>query len=153
MFMSNKPHDANGRQSVLIDPGIQIWILFRCIPDSNAIFRAYLPFRDNESRDLLFIDLVLWNSNYYRYPSACFVGFENSPADPSRTIGSSSLVKSMQIRMARVYLDRECIKVVCVGRGQFWECLDKVVETYWHHTRTILEETRVICENTANLHV
>ena len=47
--------------------GIQIWMPLRRYRDSNFVFRAYLPCRDAEG-DLVSIDLVLWNSNYYRYP-------------------------------------------------------------------------------------
>ena len=71
--------------------GIQIWMPLRRYRDSNSVFRAYLPFRNesksiirddsNGSRGLGFIDLVLWNSNYYRYPSTGDTVLEDSPAE------------------------------------------------------------------------
>ena len=47
--------------------GIQIWMPLRRYRDSNSVFRAYLPCRSY--RSLVTIDVVLWDSNYYRYPS------------------------------------------------------------------------------------
>ena len=47
--------------------GIQIWMPLHRYRDSKSVFRAYLPCCSYES--LVTIDLVLWNSNYYRYPS------------------------------------------------------------------------------------
>ena len=59
--------------------GIQIWMPFRRYRDSgNSVFKAYLPCRHGVS-----IDLVLWNSNYYRYPSPWTwnaTDLEDSPA-------------------------------------------------------------------------
>ena len=50
--------------------GIQIWMLLRPYRDSNSVFRAYLPCCDYYNRDPVCMDLVLWDSNYYRYPSS-----------------------------------------------------------------------------------
>ena len=60
--------------------GIQIWMPLRRYRDSNFVFRAYLPFRGDKSRDLRFIVLVLWNHNYCRYPSTGDAALEDSPA-------------------------------------------------------------------------
>ena len=60
--------------------GIQIWIPLRRYRDSNSVFRAYLPFRNNFGIQV-FIDLVLWNSNYYRYLSTGQAASEDSPAE------------------------------------------------------------------------
>ena len=59
--------------------GIQIWMLLRPYRDSNSVFTAYLPCRTCEV--LVTIDLVLWNSNYYRYPSTWHAALEDSPAE------------------------------------------------------------------------
>ena len=60
--------------------GIQIWMLFRRYRDSNSVFRAYLPcWHDNIG--FVSIDVVLWNSNYYRYPSPGYAALEDSPAE------------------------------------------------------------------------
>ena len=65
--------------------GIQIWMPFRHYHDSNSVFQAYLPLWDHKSRhrDLRVINLVLWDSNYYRYPSIWphITAFEDSPAE------------------------------------------------------------------------
>ena len=45
--------------------GIQIWMLLCAYRDSKTVFRACLPCFG--SRGYVSIDLVLWNSNYYRY--------------------------------------------------------------------------------------
>ena len=45
--------------------GIQIWMPLRRYRYSNCVFKAYLPCRYDG--DLVSIDLVLWDSNYYRY--------------------------------------------------------------------------------------
>ena len=58
--------------------GIQIWMLLRRYRDSDCVFKAYLPCWYRHGL-LASIDLVLWNSNYYRYPSTLDVG--NSPAE------------------------------------------------------------------------
>ena len=50
--------------------GIQIWMPLRRYRDSDRVFKAYLSCRSHgHSKKLMSIDLVLWNSNYYRYPS------------------------------------------------------------------------------------
>ena len=60
--------------------GIHVWMLSRRYRDSNTVFKAYLPCR-NEYKDLASIDLVLWNSNHYRYPSTWHAALEDSPAE------------------------------------------------------------------------
>ena len=60
--------------------GIQIWMLFRRYRGSNSVFRAYLPCWDGRGGSAS-IDLVLWNSNYYRYPSMWHATLEDSPAE------------------------------------------------------------------------
>ena len=60
--------------------GIQIWMLLHRYRDSNSVFRAYLPCWCGHGF-LASIDLVLWNSNYYRYPSTRHAAFEDSPAE------------------------------------------------------------------------
>ena len=47
---------------------IQIWMPPRRYRDSDFVFKAYLPCWYGPGF-LVSIDLVLWNSNYYRYPS------------------------------------------------------------------------------------
>ena len=65
--------------------GIHIWMVLRPYPDSNSVFKAYLPCRTHtiskfsRSETYSTIDLVLWNSNYYRYPST--TPREDSPAE------------------------------------------------------------------------
>ena len=54
-------------------------MLLRPYRDSNSVFTAYLPCRTCEV--LVTIDLVLWNSNYYRYPSTWHAALEDSPAE------------------------------------------------------------------------
>src|SRR5438128_5304518 len=46
---------------------------------SNSVFQAYLPCHSDGS--LVTIDLVLWNSNYYRYTTRDIVSLEDSPAE------------------------------------------------------------------------
>ena len=58
--------------------GIQIWMPLRRYRDSNSVFRAYLPCWDGPGR-VVSINLVLWNSNYYRYPSTQYATLEDSP--------------------------------------------------------------------------
>ena len=61
--------------------GIQVWMLFRRRRRSNTVFQAYLPCRTGYG-SLVTIDLVLWNSNYYRYPSPRYgTDLEDSPAE------------------------------------------------------------------------
>ena len=60
--------------------GIQVWMPLRPYRESNFIFQAYLPCLDDGYP--VSIDLVLWGSNYYRYPSTrSHVVLENSPAE------------------------------------------------------------------------
>ena len=49
--------------------GIQIWMLLCAFRESKSVFRAYLPCSIDGSFNFVSIDLVLWNSNYYRYPN------------------------------------------------------------------------------------
>ena len=60
--------------------GIQIWMLLRRYRDSNSVFKAYLPCWRGHGF-LASIDLVLWNSNYYRYSSTRHAALEDSPAE------------------------------------------------------------------------
>ena len=60
--------------------GIQIWMPLRRYRDSNSVFKAYLPCRYNDRLYSASIDLVLWNCNYYRYPSMRST-LEDSPAE------------------------------------------------------------------------
>ena len=60
--------------------GIQIWMLLRRYRDSNSVFRAYLPCLCGLGF-LASVDLVLWNSNYYRYPSSLDASLEGSPPE------------------------------------------------------------------------
>ena len=59
--------------------GIQIWMLLRPHRDSNSVFKAYLPCRTYGFP--VSVDLVLWNSNYYRYPPTWGTGLEDSSAE------------------------------------------------------------------------
>ncbi|KAL4070098.1 heterokaryon incompatibility protein-domain-containing protein [Scleroderma yunnanense] len=47
--------------------GIQIWMLLFSLENSDSVFEAWLPCWDGVG-DPVRISLVLWNSNYYRYP-------------------------------------------------------------------------------------
>ena len=60
--------------------GIHIWMLLRRYRDSDTVFKAYLPCWHNYG-SLTSIDLVLWNSNYYRYPATGHAALEDSPAE------------------------------------------------------------------------
>ena len=60
--------------------GIQIWMPLCRYLNSNSVFRAYLPCHTG-SGALVTIDVVLWNSNYYRYPSPRDAALEASPAE------------------------------------------------------------------------
>ena len=62
----------------IMNRGIQIWMPLRRYHDSNTVFKAYLPCRDGYG-SVMSIDVVLWNSNYYRYPSMKWVDLEGSP--------------------------------------------------------------------------
>ena len=58
---------------------IQKWLLLRGYRDSNSVFKAYLPCRI--PGDLTSIHLVLWYSNYYRFPNVPWhAALEDSPA-------------------------------------------------------------------------
>ena len=62
--------------------GIHIWILARRHRDSNSVFKAYLPCHSMSLKGPVTIDLVLWNSNYYRYPSTQYdTRIEDPPAE------------------------------------------------------------------------
>jgi len=50
--------------------GIQIWMLLRPYRGSDSVFQAWLPCRFHPSGPSVTINLALWNSNYYRYPSS-----------------------------------------------------------------------------------
>ena len=60
--------------------GIQIWMPLRRHRGSNCVFKAYLPCL-TAIGFFVTIDLVLWNSNYYRYPSTRDPDLEASPAE------------------------------------------------------------------------
>ena len=60
--------------------GIKIWMALRRYRNSNTVFKAYLPCWDGYG-GAMSIDLVLWNSNYYRYPSTRDATLEDSPAE------------------------------------------------------------------------
>ena len=47
---------------------------------SNSVFRASLPCWDNDGNPVS-IDLVSWNSNFYRYPSTRDAALDDSPAE------------------------------------------------------------------------
>ena len=51
----------------IMNRGIQIWMPLCRYRESKCVFRAYLPCRDGDG-SFVTIDLVLWDSNYYRYP-------------------------------------------------------------------------------------
>ena len=57
--------------------GIQIRMLLCPYRESKSVFRAYLPCRSGIFR--VTIDLVLWNSNYYRYPNVQEANLGDSP--------------------------------------------------------------------------
>ena len=62
--------------------GIQIWMPLRRYRDSDCVFRAYLPCRSYHGGPFMSIDLVLWDSNYYRYPLVTRdATLEDSPAE------------------------------------------------------------------------
>ena len=62
--------------------GIQIWMPLRRYRDSNCVFRAYLACRHYQGGPPKYIDLVLWDSNYYRYPFVTRdATLEDSPAE------------------------------------------------------------------------
>ena len=58
--------------------GIKIWMSLRRYRNSNSVFRAYLPCLGYGE---VFIDLVLWKSNYYRYPSMPDDALGDSPTE------------------------------------------------------------------------
>ena len=60
--------------------GIQIWMPLCRYRDSNSVFRAYLPCRTVYG-SIVTIDLVLWNSNYYRYPPTRVAALEDCPTE------------------------------------------------------------------------
>ena len=58
--------------------GIHTWMLLRPYRDSDSVFQAYLPCLNSLGRPVT-IDLVLWNSNYYRYSTLIGSTSENFP--------------------------------------------------------------------------
>ena len=60
---------------------IKIWMSLRRYRNSNSVFRAYLPCSRYHGLFQVFIDLILWNSNYYRYPPMLYAALEDSPAE------------------------------------------------------------------------
>ena len=58
--------------------GIQIWMLLCAYRESKSVFRAYLPCLIGGSFNFVSIDLVLWNSNYYRYSNVWQTADSNS---------------------------------------------------------------------------
>ena len=58
--------------------GIQIWLFFRPYSGSQSLFEAWLPCRLGPMYPPVTIDLVLWESNYYR----CFAHFPDPGPSP-----------------------------------------------------------------------
>ena len=48
--------------------GIHIWMLLHRYRDSDSVFQGILPCRLMAHAPPVFVNLALWNSNYYRYP-------------------------------------------------------------------------------------
>ena len=65
-FPGLRSMDADDGVFPVTNRGIQIRMLLHPYPESKSVFRAYLPCR--VSGFSVTINLVLWNSNYYRYP-------------------------------------------------------------------------------------
>ena len=59
--------------------GIQISMLLCPYRETKTVFRAYLPCRKEAYGPLVAIILVLWNSNYYRYPNVQEADLDDSP--------------------------------------------------------------------------
>ena len=70
--------DADDGIFPVTNRGIHIWMLLRPYPESKSVFRAYLPCCDGSS-PFVPINVVLWNSNYYRYPNLQNADFGDSP--------------------------------------------------------------------------
>ena len=49
--------------------GIQIWMLLHPCHGSHTLFEAWLPCRHEPWQPPVTINLVLWDSNYYRWPA------------------------------------------------------------------------------------
>ena len=69
--------DADDGAFPVTNRGIQIRMLLHPYPESKSVFRAYLPCWGNDP--LVSINLVSWNSNYYRYPNLQEAGLGGSP--------------------------------------------------------------------------
>ena len=76
-FPELRSMDADDGVFPVTNRGIQTQMLLYLHRESKCVFRAYLPCLDLGS--LVTIDLVLWNSNYYRYPNVQESGFGDSP--------------------------------------------------------------------------
>ena len=70
--------DADDGVFPVTNRGIQIRMLLHPYPESKSVFRAYLPCW-NAGRPLVSINVVLWNSNYYRYPNLQEADFGSPP--------------------------------------------------------------------------
>ena len=78
--LSSTDTDRLDDEFPITNRGIKIWMSLRRYRNSNSIFRAYLPCLGGNG-EVVSIDLVLWNSNYYRYPSSPDAALEDSPAE------------------------------------------------------------------------
>ena len=54
--------------------GIHIWLLLRPDARIRTLFQAWLPCRDGPTYTPVTIDLILWESNYYRYSYSAHAG-------------------------------------------------------------------------------
>ena len=66
---------------LITNRGIQIWMPLRRYRGSNSVFQVHLPCWDASIEAPASINLVLWNSNYYRYPSTEDAALEDSPTE------------------------------------------------------------------------
>ena len=69
--------DADDGVFPVTNRGIQIRMLLHPYPECKSVFRAYLPCWNHGSS--IAINLVLWDSNYYRYPSMQEARFGDLP--------------------------------------------------------------------------
>ena len=69
--------DAGDGVFPVTNRGIQIRMLLHPYFESKSVFRAYLPCWGNDP--LVSINVVLWNSNYYRYPNLQEADLRGSP--------------------------------------------------------------------------
>ena len=69
--------DADDGVFLVTNRGIQIRMLLCPYPESKSVFRIYLPCWTRDW-SLVTINLVLWNSNYYRYPNVQEANFGDS---------------------------------------------------------------------------